>query len=153
MQNKVVLVGESNPYGSDPYYALYPSPYGSAGWRLCCLILRMFRKDYLESFERVNLCGERWSVRAARAAAQGLEVPGGRYVLCGAKVCAGFGQEFKPFTRVRPIPGEVEYLILPHPSGLCRLWTREAFVEARTRMAEFAPEVAHLLGRADLKGN
>jgi hypothetical protein len=41
---KIVLVGESNPYGADPYYALYPAPDGSAGHRLCCLVLGMTRK-------------------------------------------------------------------------------------------------------------
>lgn len=30
MSDKVILVGESNPYGGDDYYALYPHPDGSA---------------------------------------------------------------------------------------------------------------------------
>ena len=36
---KVVLVGEQNPYGPDPEFALYPAPEGSSGHRLCCQIL------------------------------------------------------------------------------------------------------------------
>jgi hypothetical protein len=30
---KPLLVGESNPYGGDPAFALYPSPPGCAGLR------------------------------------------------------------------------------------------------------------------------
>jgi hypothetical protein len=53
--SKPLLVGEVNPYGGDPYYALYPAPDGCSGHRLCYLILGMRREDYLESFERINL--------------------------------------------------------------------------------------------------
>jgi len=51
-----VLVGEANPWGSDPFYALYPYPERYAGWRLCHLILGLYRRTYLGYFDRVNLC-------------------------------------------------------------------------------------------------
>lgn len=142
---KVILVGESNPYGGDDYYALYPAPDGCSGHRLCCLILGMDPDDYLEAFERTNLVRGPWSLSAARARAALLLTAGGRFVLFGAKVCAGFGVPFAPFT----VKDEV-LLRMPHPSGLNRMWQEEgAFARARAAVAAFAPEVAHLLGRAD----
>ena len=127
----VVLVGESNPYGADPRYALYPDPPGCAGYRLCHKVLGIDARDYLRAFERVNLLqGPRWSVPKARAAASALvqrtdggwSRPGGRpLVLLGRRVAAAFGLgDILPFTRV-PI-GEWTFVLLPHPSGRCRAW-------------------------------
>ena len=139
-QAKVTLVGESNPYGGDDYYALYPAPDGCSGHRLCCLILGMDPDDYLEAFGRVNLVRGGWSVRAAREAAARLD---GRLILLGSKVCAAFGLEFKPFHVAPSRPA----LVLPHPSGLCRLWQQPGAVEcARRAVSSFCPEIAHLLG-------
>ena len=36
-----IIVGEANPYGGDPAYALYPIPENSAGGRLCRLIMAL----------------------------------------------------------------------------------------------------------------
>ena len=138
----VTLVGESNPYGADPQFALYPSPEGSAGERLCCLILGMYRKPYLEVFDRVNLCAGRWSTKDARAKAETLT---GRLILFGGKVCQGFGVEYLPFCYVSP-----EMIVLPHPSGRCRTWNNpRAIPKARELVAAFAPEVAEMLGKYD----
>ena len=93
-----LLVGESNPYGGDPYYALYPAPDGCSGHRLCCLILGMSRSAYLALFDRVNLCEGKWTIRKARAAADDLTAtPNRRIVLCGSKVTSAFGFGFFPF--------------------------------------------------------
>lgn len=115
------IVGENNPYGSDPYFAMYPRPSNSAGGRLCRLVLQIPEAQYLREFHRHNLLQQpKWSVVDARAAAVELsEVIGdSKVILLGAKVCAGFRLDFKPFTIVR---GKVA--ILPHPSGLCRMWS------------------------------
>ncbi len=72
MADKPLIVGESNPYGADPQFALYPAPDGCSGHRLCCLILGMHRAAYMESFERVNLCAGKWSAPAARNMAREL---------------------------------------------------------------------------------
>lgn len=142
---KITLVGECNPYGGDPQFALYPAPDGCSGHRLCCLILGMGRKDYLETFERVNLCVDKWSLPAARASATNiiLERLGHcRLILLGSKVCQAFGVPFVPFT----VADEI-MLRLPHPSGLCRLWDEAGAVQkARSAVAAFAPEMAALLG-------
>ncbi len=146
---KPILVGEQNPYGADPYYALYPAPDGCSGHRLCRLILGMSRKSYLEAFDRVNLCDGPWSMPAAKVRAEEL-IDGGLsggdeeqpLILFGAKVAKAFGVSYKPFEQF----GE-DILVLPHPSGLCRLWGEAgAFERARQAVALFAPEVAHLLG-------
>lgn len=152
--DKPLIVGESNPYGGDDEFALYPSPDGCSGHRLCCLILGMRRKDYLEAFDRVDLCAGAWSVRAARQKVRELDSshPGPR-VLLGAKVCSVFGLVFQPYllSRVRNVegpPNHARVVVLPHPSGRCRLWAEpDAFVRARAAVTWLCPELAHLLGK------
>lgn len=136
---RVTLVGECNPHGADPYYALYPAPDGCSGHRLCCLILGMRRRDYLEAFGRTDLCAGQWSARVARSEAEQLS---GRLILLGSKVTSAFGLEFRPFG----VQGD--RLVLPHPSGLCRLWSEPGAIDAaRKAVAEFVPQIAPLLGR------
>ncbi len=126
MQTKPLLVGESNPYGSDPCYALYPAPDGCSGHRLAVLILGMSRQSYLESFDRINLVSGPWRIREARESASTLI--GRRLILLGAKVCSAFGVAFTPF-----MVGDAG-LVLPHPSGLNRMWQEKGSVE-RARKA------------------
>ena len=130
---RVVLVGEANPYGGDPRYALYCEPRNSAGGRLCFDILRMSRNEYVRTFGRVNLCPSKWSAPTARARALELALGGAPLVLFGAKVCSAFGMSFDPFTigsligrfpegRIGERVVKFTCAILPHPSGLCRRW-------------------------------
>lgn len=113
MPSRITLVGELNP---------------SAGERLCCDILGMWRKEYLATFDRVNLCDGRWSVVAARTRAKELCKPGAKLVLLGAKVCQGFGLPYSPFSTFgvgisNPnVEDASTVLILPHPSGRCQAW-------------------------------
>ena len=124
-----LLVGEVNPYGVDPAFALYPLPEHASGWRLCA-ILGMSFGEYLSAFNRVNLCSGRWSIRAARAEARVIAASPDHdaVVLLGAKVCAAFGVQFKPFQRTG------RYAVLPHPSGRCRLWNDKASVVRARRL-------------------
>jgi hypothetical protein len=144
--SRVVLVGEANPYGADPDYALFPAPDGCAGHRLCVLILGMRRREYLDTFERVNLCPNRWAMKEARQHAQKLWVQPKKFILLGAKVARAWEIDpFEPFT----FHDGGTTLVLPHPSGLCRLWYEPgAYERARSCVAELAPEIAHLLGVA-----
>ncbi len=147
---KITIVGESNPYGADQYYALYPAPDGCSGHRLCCLILGMHRAEYLEAFDRVNLIVGKWSVPAARKAAEELTAkPNRRFILLGSKVCAAFGVDFLPL-HVEPFRG-CAGLILNHPSGLSRAWNEPGmFLKAREAFKAFAPELADLCGKAEV---
>lgn len=150
---KPLLVGEANPYGGDPYFALYPEPNGCAGHRLCKLIMQLDCAEYLERFDRVNLCDRKWSVREARRKADDVSRDERAYVLFGAKVAGTFAwllgrDDFKPFTyhveRERhhaccDCTGKDirTYVILPHPSGLSRAWNEPgAFDRARAVLRE-----------------
>jgi hypothetical protein len=134
------LVGESNPYGADPSFALYPSPHGCAGWRLAHIILGMTDAQYLASFNRRNLLTRgRWSVPRAREAAQVLAAEardaGAPLILLGANVADAFGCARSPgmaMGRVQDASGQVRVLI-PHPSGRCRVWSYPgAIAQARS---------------------
>lgn len=117
-----LLVGESNPYGDDSAFALYPMPRGCAGWNLCHRILRMDSMQYIQAFGRVNLLkrGE-WSARDARQAA--IDLLCARdvvepLILLGARVAKAFRLPYAPFT----FNESTLIAILPHPSGRSRAW-------------------------------
>jgi hypothetical protein len=137
-----LFVGESNPYGSSPDFALYPSPRGCSGERLCRLVLDLAPEDYLAFSDRANLCDGRWSIAEARREAARLGAEHGRatIVLLGSKVCAAFGVPFDPFTlrsSLDHVPRSVlpRFAILPHPSGLSRAWNVPgAFDRARVTL-------------------
>src|ERR1019366_478944 len=117
----------------DPRYALYPLPKGSAGDRLCRLVLQMGLREYVNTFDRVNLCAGKWSVKAARARAGELLASrdAGAVVLLGARVCNAFMLAFVPFSVVQG--GRLSVVILPHPSGLSRAWNEPgAYDRARS---------------------
>jgi hypothetical protein len=132
---KTLIVGELNPYGSDPHFALYPLPAGAAGDRLC-RILGLRRGDYLARFDRVNLCDGKWSASAARErAGEIMDSDHERVVLLGSKVAKAFGVPFRPFEFV---PGCWQtLLVLPHPSGRCRIWNdHRSVTNAKLAVAE-----------------
>lgn len=123
---KPLLVGEANPYGGDPYYALYPLPENASGGRLA-RILGLSDQRYLDAFDRRNLCPMEWNMKDARAnAAAILASERTAVILLGAKVAKAFGLDYAPFTRHQRL------LILPHPSGLNRIWNMRGSV-ARAR--------------------
>lgn len=134
-----LLVGEANPYGSDPRYALYPEPERSAGGRLCRLIMRLTVKQYIGSFDRANLCAQKWSIREARLTAHRLlgdPAPRAAIVLFGAKVCSAFGVKFDPFSVGASGVG-CPLVILPHPSGRNLIWNDlGSFDRARAALRE-----------------
>src|ERR1019366_2424267 len=130
---KPLFVGESNPYGADPEFALYPAPRGCSGDRLCRLVLRMDPDAYLDSYERANLCAEPWSTPGAREAARRSFLArdylkdGSQVVMLGANVTNAFGFNFAPF-----VVYAERFVCLPHPSGLSRAWHEHgAFDKAR----------------------
>lgn len=153
------LIGEHNPYGADPAYALYPLPHHASGARLA-RALGLDAATYLSTFERRNLLScPNWSAPAARAAADDLlreQTHLDRLVLLGAKVSAAFGVDFRS-NLFAPRFMQVGHghlcgrtvLVLPHPSGLSREWndpqtaprSRAAFEALRSESTP-APEPA-----------
>ena len=144
---KPLLVGESNPFGGDPGYALWPEPAGCSGDRLCRFVLGMERMVYLRTFDRVNLLqlrpDERWSMPRARVHAEELRLrmdfaARPAVILLGAKVQAAFGlKALSPFAVVQVaavIDGSAwKVVILPHPTGLCRVWDQTGAVDRARR--------------------
>jgi hypothetical protein len=124
---KPLLVGEVNPYGPAEEFALYPDPPGCAGWRLCRLVMRLEPDDYLDRFDRVNLCAHKWSAPEARRRADEISRDARTYVLLGRKVSGAFshvlGRAMEPFVWYEQADdAERRYVVLPHPSGLNRMW-------------------------------
>ncbi len=142
MTDRVTIVGENNPYPGGVDFALYPAPDGCSGHRLCCLVLGMRRMDYLSAFARTNLVQGEWYMPLAREKAATMQ---GRLILLGRKVAEAFGYKaMAPFQLATE-----QRLLLPHPSGLCRQWAAPGAIQtARIMVAQLAPEVAHLLGKA-----
>lgn len=143
--SRVLLVGEMNPYGSAPQFALYCEPSQSAGGRMQRLVCALPEGDYL-AMKRVNLCAGRWSMPAARAAAaklwevQDVDV----LVLLGRKVATAFGLDWPAFASALggPVYAPKRVAVLPHPSGLCRAWNEPgAFERARGVLRKVAPSV------------
>jgi hypothetical protein len=144
---RVLLLGEDNPYGSDPSFALYCYPIGCAGYRLR-RILGLPQHQYL-ALHRGNLCDGPWSMKEARRRAALLvcepTAPWRTIVMLGRKVADAFGYE-QPFFTSAPAPrtdGEMRLVSLPHPSGRnAGSWTGNARERAREILRELAPMIA-----------
>lgn len=148
----VLLVGEDNPFGADPRFALYDQPVNSSGQRLRTRILGLTRHTYFGPLiSRVNLCGSAWDTTVARQRAASL-MSSGEYhaiVTLGRKVARAFYLSVD-FFEVEAMPSVetidsyevVKVLSLPHPSGLSRAWNNPStYVEARLLLADIAPHV------------
>lgn len=138
------FVGESNPHGPDPKYALFCWPVGSAGWRLAHVVLGLSRRTYL-SCPRLNLLtGPRWSVPAAREAATAIlnAPPTDVLILLGRKVAAAFDVAGVPTFGSKRLIGGPLVVVLPHPSGRCRDWSEpDAVARARAAVGAACPRL------------
>lgn len=132
MTVRALIVGESNPYGADPSFALYHLPRGASGDRLR-RIMGLTDEQYEGWFDKVNLLDAgSWNRPAARAAADRLDARCARglpFVLLGARVRAAFGlggvSEFSVLAAKRPRV----MIVLPHPSGRCMAWHRPGAID------------------------
>lgn len=147
MTGRILICGESNPYGSNPDWALYCHPPGCAGYRLR-RILGLSEDQYL-SLHRKNLCDGDWSkVQAEKRMWDVLDphAPWNVVVLLGRKVT----EAFKLATDDVPLvafstrvccPG-MTLVSLPHPSGRnSAAWSPKARDRAREILRGLVPEV------------
>lgn len=149
------LIGENNPYlrpGDPPHkFDLYPLPEGASGHRLCRLVLGMQMTEYLRSFVRRDLLTQaKWSITKARFAAEDVLRESGKapLVLLGKKVCAAFGVSFIPHSQIEhgTRDGLRTFVIIPHPSGLNRMWDEPGAYERARNL--IMPLVAESRGAA-----
>lgn len=151
---QVVAVGEVNPFGSDPYFALYHLPRTSSGNRLR-IIMGLSDADYLKRVQRINLCSGTWDRVQALVAADDLIMRNpGTCVLLGARVRRVFEIALnKKWTSSSSLAEwgwrsfslynlPLRIVCLPHPSGRCRSWNDSGTYErARRVLSEAAPQV------------
>jgi hypothetical protein len=127
MINKPVLVGMNNPQGNEP---LWPHPAGCTGhriWRMLTDKTGASMKEYISTFERINVCdGTVWNQRAALGNREViLRRLGGRTaVLLGRPVPKALGLPAMPWLVpkiivVAKLSLTLEVINIPHPSGLC----------------------------------
>ena len=137
-----IFIGEANPYGAHPRYALWDEPATSAGGRLRRKILGVRSDTYL-ACERFNLCPTAWNREQARVRAADLlnTRPGEVLVLLGRKVAEAFGVADLPEFGTKQIIGGPLLVVLPHPSGLCRRWHEPGAIQrARTAITAACPD-------------
>lgn len=145
--SRVLLLGEDNPYGSDPEFALYCRPVRCSGDRLR-RIVGLSEEAYL-ALHRKNLCDDAWSNARARIRARELldsSAPWRVIVLLGRKVTETFEKVVLEGPLVafatRACCPSMTLISLPHPSGRnSALWNRKAIDRARQLLREAAPEV------------
>jgi hypothetical protein len=140
---KPLIVGESNPYGGDEHFALYPEPAGCSGERLCGFVMGLRRSTYMREFERANLVRGKWSMPAARERAKDLTklsdedeaklrrfeigrrvedlVELRTFILLGRRVAEAFGWKSGP--KIGFAQRYHFFIFLPHPSGRNRIWS------------------------------
>lgn len=152
---RVLLVGELNPYGVDPRYALYYEPPNSAGGRLQRLVLGVRARSTYLAMWRANLCTSRWNDGAAAQRAgelcrsPELEQPGLPWrliVALGVNVSTAFARaaqvSVSAFCEPVPLSSGQTLVSIPHPSGLGRVYNdRSAVTRARLLLASVAPDV------------
>jgi hypothetical protein len=148
MTGRVLILGENNPYGSDPEFALYCHPPGCAGYRLR-RIFGLPQHQYL-ALHRKNLCDGDWNKDDAKRRAFELlspEAPWRVIVLLGRKVTETFekvaldGVPLIAFTTKQCCPG-MTLVSLPHPSGRnAGSWNPNLHERARQILRDLAPEL------------
>lgn len=154
--NGILLVGEDNPYGADPRFALYHKPRHASGNRLRQHL--GLRDVTYERLRKINLCANRWHAEEARRRAAAIRREASPYgdgavmdwaawpraiILLGAKVRGAFGFEATEFFSVVSEPKVVPvFVVLPHPSGRNRLWNQPGAREsAQAVLRKVAPGV------------
>jgi hypothetical protein len=159
--NLVLIVGETNPYGADPDYALYHLPERAAGGRLQASIMGVSARHWYLPMWRTNLCTGAWDSGEAKDRAAVLldsAAPWRTIIMLGKQVMRSFTfhtwQQAMPFTSyaswrrssnddIAPDRDRMFTLVaLPHPSGRNTIWnTPKAVAQAREVLGEVIPGI------------
>lgn len=143
------IIGEAPGPNTSPKLPVFPFPASSAGGRLLTYS-GMKPADYLSRFWRKNLFTlylKGWCAPAARELASYIEREIGergisRALLLGGRVGAAFG--VGGLWSSMKTSGGITYLVVPHPSGRCRVYNDES---ARRRARAAIRWAAGLRGR------
>lgn len=152
--NALVVVGQTNPYGADPHFALYTRPQNATGARLYYIVRQalgeakqpvMSEWEWLKVAERINLCtGEFRDTEARAAAARVVRERRDRPVLLLGKRVAD------AFAALLPEPalyeGREGVYLIPHPSGRNRAWNHPSAYQAAATCV--AKAIAQAFGQA-----
>lgn len=167
-RKSLVVIGQSNPYGANSRYALYPYPANSAGGRLFRLAadavavaapaglfpaptsrpsvsaprdLRAWQ--WVALTDRYNLCVGEWSAGEAAKHSQFLQqnfVDGRPVILLGARVANAWWCEGTPPPLYEVVQGVVT---IPHTSGRNRAWNDpDTYISARDAVARAIGDAA-----------
>lgn len=135
-----IIVGELNPWGTDPDMAMYPLPTYTAGGRMQRIVLGIHRWRYVD-LDRYNLCVGNWSMPKGRAEAKRLieQHPERVFALLGRKVAVAFGMAEPAFRVLQH--RQSTFVLLPHPSGRNRMWGKPGTLSAcRKVLGEVLPD-------------
>jgi hypothetical protein len=140
----ILVLGEINPYGNSPEYALWHEPRGASGDRLR-RIMGLSDDEYLEYVARANLCAGHWSTRKAREAFRRIDMRSHAAVIfLGSKVrgaCSG-PSNFELGVVVTGNDRSPVSTSFPHPSGRNRAWGDPVTIErARAALVYLAPGI------------
>lgn len=128
---KPLIVGMNNPYSDDPYFALYPSPEKSAGFKLYMMLkeaghregFNVLKQNYVDTFDRMNVVnGQSYNrLEASKNKPKILDAMRHRLtVICGAGTARDLKLFYGGFTLEKNVVGPYSYYVIPHPSGLTR---------------------------------
>lgn len=119
----LLFVGESNPWGGADM-ALYHLPREASGNRLRAHL--GLRDTTYSRIAKTNLVEGPWSLPRARATATRIVNADWRVVvLLGVRVRQAFGDDSPSgFFEFRRLTAALTLILLPHPSGLNRIWPR-----------------------------
>lgn len=128
---KPMIVAMNNPQGSHP---LWPDPPMCAGWRLWKMLefyTGASKEEYLRTFERRNLSSSRkWDPAEARRNAPIIrsQFSDRKVVICGVDTLRALELFNVPkFYSWRKMD-DFQYVLIPHPSGLNRIYNDPAYV-------------------------
>jgi len=138
-----LLVGENPGRSTHPDLPLFPWPDNSSAGRLLAMS-KMTAGQYLGGLYRRNLCYDRkWSREEAERTARLLvttlfDMPRTlRVVLCGTKVAKAFGLGVEFWAPFKLESGQ-RAVVVPHPSGLNRVYNERTAREETGRYVRWA---------------